>query len=223
MESEVRAARSGAPRGEGKSGLDDAKTRRSLFHAAHDIKGEAETFGFPSRRGRPTACAADRAHARHGAYPLCADRSACRCDPRHRPRERAHGHRRDRVSTLTAKLRQVTDEFLAYENRDRPDVSRRHHPRAAAVAEREYVAGVIRAVPRLDPAIHVGPHRDARVTRERASGRLAIGLVRRLEPSSATSSSQNRRASSRAASVAKRRSSSQQRPDFAGLVPLRSA
>ena len=32
-------------------------TQDALFHAAHDIKGEAATFGFPACAGAPTACA----------------------------------------------------------------------------------------------------------------------------------------------------------------------
>ena len=32
-------------------------TRDALFHAAHDIKGEAATFGYPSSPRPPTVCA----------------------------------------------------------------------------------------------------------------------------------------------------------------------
>ena len=62
-------------------------TRRSLFHAAHDIKGEAATFGYPAvaaRRRQPVP--ADRAHAGSRPHPARAGRPACRCGARHHPR-----------------------------------------------------------------------------------------------------------------------------------------
>ena len=40
----------------GVSGFTNA-SKDALFHAAHDIKGEAATFGFPWWRWPPTACA----------------------------------------------------------------------------------------------------------------------------------------------------------------------
>jgi HPt (histidine-containing phosphotransfer) domain-containing protein len=93
-----------------------------LFHAAHDIKGEAATFGFPA-----VAAAAE---------------SLCRLieltpDPTRIPialvdqhvdavraiyREYARSDAKVLAATLTRKLRDVTDEFLMRENRDRPDV-----------------------------------------------------------------------------------------------------
>jgi hypothetical protein len=56
------------------SGL-DKKNVDALYHAAHDIKGEADTFG----------------------YPAVVDRSACGRHPRHHPRIRAARRRTDRV------------------------------------------------------------------------------------------------------------------------------
>ena len=96
--------------------------KEALFRPAHDIKGEAATFGFPA-----TAAAAD---------------SLCRLiehtpDPTRIPiklvdqhvdavraiyREYARSDAVDLAATLTKRLRDVTDEFLIYENRDRPDV-----------------------------------------------------------------------------------------------------
>ena len=96
--------------------------KEALFHAAHDIKGEAATFGFPA-----VAAAAD---------------SLCRLiehtpDPTRIPLKLVDQHvdavraiyreysRSDAVelaATLTGRLRDVTDEFLIYQNRDRPDV-----------------------------------------------------------------------------------------------------
>jgi HPt (histidine-containing phosphotransfer) domain-containing protein len=94
----------------------------ALFHAAHDIKGEAATFGYPA-----VASAAD---------------SLCRLiehtpDIRHIPeelieqhvdairaiyREYARSDAKQFAVKLTKKLREVTDEFLLHENRDRPEI-----------------------------------------------------------------------------------------------------
>ena len=96
--------------------------RDALFHAAHDIKGEAGTFGYPA-----VATAAD---------------SLCRLielspDARRIPiklvdqhvdavraiyREYANSDARSLADRLTTRLREVTDEFLRHENRDRPEV-----------------------------------------------------------------------------------------------------
>jgi hypothetical protein len=97
-------------------------TRDALFHAAHDIKGEAATFGYPW-----VAASAD---------------SLCRLieltpDMRRIPvslldqhvdavraiiREKARPDIKDIADKLTRRLREVTDEFLLAENKDRPDV-----------------------------------------------------------------------------------------------------
>ena len=98
-----------------------AATKEDLFHAAHDIKGEAATFGFPA-----VAAAAD---------------SLCRLiehtpDPTRIPfklvdqhvdavraivREYARSDAEELSAALTKKLREVTDEFLIHENRGRPE------------------------------------------------------------------------------------------------------
>ena len=93
-----------------------------LYHAAHDIKGEAATFGYPC-----VAPAAD---------------SLCRV-LEHTPeitriplplvdqhvdairaivRENARTDIDEVAWTLTRRLREVTDEFLRHENRDRPEI-----------------------------------------------------------------------------------------------------
>jgi HPt (histidine-containing phosphotransfer) domain-containing protein len=98
-----------------------AKAHGELFRAAHDIKGEAATFGFP-------------------AVGVVAD-SLCRLIE-HTPemtriplslidqhvdavRAIAREHTRADLAavagTLTRRLREVTDEFLRAENSDRPD------------------------------------------------------------------------------------------------------
>ena len=95
-------------------------THQALFHSAHDIKGEAATLGYPW-----IAAAAD---------------SLCRLlehtpDMRRIPlalvdqhvdgiraiiRESARPDIEALANTLTKRLREVTDEFLVHENRDRP-------------------------------------------------------------------------------------------------------
>ena len=98
------------------------KTHDALFHAAHDIKGEAATFGFPwSRRSADSLCRLIEHTPDMHRIPLDAGRSACRRDPRHHPRERPAGYRRRSPTRSRERLREVTDEFLLHENRDRPD------------------------------------------------------------------------------------------------------
>jgi chemotaxis protein histidine kinase CheA len=98
------------------------ETKQELFLAAHDVKGDSLTFGFPE-----VVPAAD---------------SLCRLlehtpDLRKIPmaivdqhvdavRAIVREYSRDDIdlvaATLTTKLRAVTDEFLVRENKDRPDV-----------------------------------------------------------------------------------------------------
>jgi HPt (histidine-containing phosphotransfer) domain-containing protein len=99
-----------------------AASKDALFHAAHDIKGEAATFGYPAVTG-----AAD---------------SLCRLieftpDPNRIPmavvdqhvdavraiyREYARSDAEELAGQLTRRLREVTDDFLVRENHDRPEV-----------------------------------------------------------------------------------------------------
>jgi chemotaxis protein histidine kinase CheA len=97
-------------------------TLQALFHAAHDIKGEAATFGY--------------------AFVAASADSLCRLIE-HTPemtripislvdqhidavraiiREKARPDIQQIADQLTKRLRDVTDEFLARENKDRPDV-----------------------------------------------------------------------------------------------------
>jgi HPt (histidine-containing phosphotransfer) domain-containing protein len=97
------------------------KTHDELFRAAHDIKGEAATFGYPALAG-------------------VAD-SLCRLlehtpEPEHIPvalvdqhvdalraiaREYSRPDLAEVAGALTTRLREVTDEFLKRENSFRPD------------------------------------------------------------------------------------------------------
>jgi hypothetical protein len=92
-----------------------------LYRAAHDIRGQAETFGYPL-----AAPVADS---------LCRLLEHCP-DPLRIPlvlinqhvdavraiaRKNAQGDTEEKAQRLGLRLRHVTDEFLVHENRDRPD------------------------------------------------------------------------------------------------------
>jgi HPt (histidine-containing phosphotransfer) domain-containing protein len=98
------------------------KNKDALFHAAHDIKGEAATFGFPL-----VAAAADSL-CRLIEHTPDASRIPVKLLDQHVDAVRAihrEYSRSDAVelaTTLTRRLREVTDEFLVHENKHRPDV-----------------------------------------------------------------------------------------------------
>ncbi len=94
----------------------------ALFLAAHDLKGEAATFGYPA-----VATAADSL-CRLIEHTPDATRIPVKLVDQHVDavraiyREYARSDAKVLAAQLTAKLRAVTDEFLVHENRDRPDV-----------------------------------------------------------------------------------------------------
>jgi HPt (histidine-containing phosphotransfer) domain-containing protein len=96
--------------------------KEALFHAAHDIKGEAATFGYPA-----VASAADSL-CRLIEYTPDATRIPLTLVDQHVDAVRAIFHEYSRsdakylAAMLTKRLREVTDEFLIHENRGRPDV-----------------------------------------------------------------------------------------------------
>jgi chemotaxis protein histidine kinase CheA len=96
--------------------------RDVLFRAAHDIKGQAATFGFPQ-----VAPVADSLCRLIEHVPDIA-RLPLRLVDQHVDAIRAITHKNTRgdgmkyAAQLAEKLRHVTDEFLLHENRDRPDV-----------------------------------------------------------------------------------------------------
>jgi len=96
------------------------QTRDELFRAAHDIKGEAVTFGFPLIE--PVAASLCRL-IEHS--PDLARIPLLLVD-QHVDGIRAIVHRNARGNTerkaqmLARRLRQVTEEFLVHENRHRP-------------------------------------------------------------------------------------------------------
>jgi HPt (histidine-containing phosphotransfer) domain-containing protein len=100
-----------------------SKTNKdALFHAAHDIKGEAATFGFPL-----VAAAADSL-CRLIEHTPDASRIPVKLVDQHVDsvraiyREYSRSDAKELAATLTKRLRVVTDEFLIHENRGRPDV-----------------------------------------------------------------------------------------------------
>lgn len=110
-----------AARGEVKrTGLDEV-SRDLLFRAAHDIKGQAATFGFPLVE--PVAeslCRLIEHTPEMARIPLA-------LIDQHVDAIRAITHKNARGNSeitagrLSQKLRQVTDEFLRHANRDRPE------------------------------------------------------------------------------------------------------
>ena len=96
--------------------------KEGLFHAAHDIKGQAATFGYPA-----VASAADSL-CRLIEYTPDSSRIPARLVDQHVDavraiyREYSRSDAQDLASMLTVRLREVTDEFLIHENRNRPDI-----------------------------------------------------------------------------------------------------
>jgi HPt (histidine-containing phosphotransfer) domain-containing protein len=96
-------------------------SKDALFHAAHDIKGEAATFGFPL-----VAVAADSL-CRLIEHTPDATRIPIKLVDQHVDavraiyREYARSDAKDLAAALTKRLRVVTDEFLIQENRGCPD------------------------------------------------------------------------------------------------------
>jgi len=94
----------------------------AVFHAAHDIKGEAATFGFPL-----VALAADSLCRLIEHTPdatriplMLVDQHVDAVRAIHREYSRSDA--KDLAARLTKRLRVVTDEFLLHENRERPEV-----------------------------------------------------------------------------------------------------
>jgi chemotaxis protein histidine kinase CheA len=99
----------------------DTGTRDALFRAAHDIKGQAATFGYPLVA--PVA----ESLCRLLEHTPGMDRVPIGLVDQHVDAIRAITHRNARgdsemtAARLAERLRQVTEEFLVTENRDRPD------------------------------------------------------------------------------------------------------
>lgn len=96
-------------------------TREELFRAAHDIKGDAATFGFPS------AGAAAESLCRIIEHAPELERVPSDLIAHHINAIQAIVRDRTKLDTLSVagelsrKLRGVADEYLAHVNRDRPE------------------------------------------------------------------------------------------------------
>ena len=97
------------------------KTHDALFRAAHDIKGEAATFGFPEVAGVAESLCRLIEHTPQSA------RIPIKLLDQHVDavraiiREHARSDVGDVAGALTKRLREVTDDFLKRENSFRPD------------------------------------------------------------------------------------------------------
>ena len=97
------------------------KLRDELFHAAHDIKGDAATFGFPSVAGVAESLCRVIEHAPD------LEKVPAELFTHHINAILAIVHentRLDRISVsaeLSRRLRKVADDYLAHVNRDRPE------------------------------------------------------------------------------------------------------
>ena len=97
------------------------QTHDELFRAAHDIKGEASTFGFPALTGVADSLCRLLEHTPELArIPLTLiDQHVDSL--RAIAREYSRPDLPDMARVLTRRLRDVTDEFLKHENSFRPD------------------------------------------------------------------------------------------------------
>ena len=101
-------------------GLDE-KTHDELFRAAHDIRGEAVTFGYPLLAGPADSLCRLLEHTpEHGRIPRAlVDQHVDAV--RAIAREYSRADLVDMANALTARLRDVTNDFLRRENSFRPD------------------------------------------------------------------------------------------------------
>jgi chemotaxis protein histidine kinase CheA len=102
------------------SGMSD-HTHSALFRAAHDVKGEAATFGYPEVVGVADSLCRLLEHTPEIArIPLVlVDQHVDAI--RAMTRENTRADRAEVASELVRRLREVTDEFLKRENDFRPD------------------------------------------------------------------------------------------------------
>jgi chemotaxis protein histidine kinase CheA len=98
------------------------ETSQALFLAAHDIKGDGKTFGFPEvARAAESLCRLIEHSPDLKRIPLTIiDQHVDAI--RAIVREHARADIGEIAGALTAKLRTVTDEFLVAENQERPEI-----------------------------------------------------------------------------------------------------
>jgi HPt (histidine-containing phosphotransfer) domain-containing protein len=97
------------------------KNLEELFHAAHDIKGEAATFGFPAVAGAADSLCRLIEHSPEVSRIPTSLIEQHVDAVRAITREYARSDATEIAGILTKRLREVTDEFLVFENKDRPD------------------------------------------------------------------------------------------------------
>ena|SRR5690349_13357601 len=103
------------------AGFNDA-SKQALFHAAHDIKGQAATFGYPAVVAAADSLCRLLEHTPQHAY-IPAKLIDQHVDAvRAIYREYARSDAKNLAAKLTKRLREVTDDFLLHENRDRSEV-----------------------------------------------------------------------------------------------------
>ena len=96
-------------------------TRGELFRAAHDIKGDAATFGFPSAGAAAESLCRIIEHA-PDLDQVPSDLIAHHINAIQAiVRERTRPDTISKASELSRQLRAVADEYLAHANRDRPE------------------------------------------------------------------------------------------------------
>ncbi len=99
----------------------DEHTHEALFRAAHDIKGEAATFGYPAAAGVAESLCRLLEHTPEiDRIPLALVNQHVDA-VRAITREYARPDAADMAAALTLRLREVTDDFLRRENDFRPD------------------------------------------------------------------------------------------------------
>jgi HPt (histidine-containing phosphotransfer) domain-containing protein len=96
-------------------------THSELFRAAHDIKGEAATFGYPAVAGAAESLCRLLEHTPDiSRIPLTLVEQHVDA-VRAITREHARTDLASVAGVLTRRLREVTDDFLRSENAERPD------------------------------------------------------------------------------------------------------
>jgi HPt (histidine-containing phosphotransfer) domain-containing protein len=99
----------------------NAKTHDELFRAAHDIRGEAATFGYPILAGPADSLCRLLEHTpEHARIPLALVDQHVEA-VRAIAREYSRPDLAEMANALTTRLRDVTDDFLRRENSFRPD------------------------------------------------------------------------------------------------------
>jgi HPt (histidine-containing phosphotransfer) domain-containing protein len=97
-------------------------SKEALFHAAHDIKGEAATFGYPAVASAASGLCRliELTPEETRIPPQLIDQHVDTVRAIYR--EYARSDAEKLATTLTRRLREVTDDFLVNANRGRPEV-----------------------------------------------------------------------------------------------------